>query len=192
MKLIPLFLMFGATLLTVGCGQNSGTKSTAEDKGEAAPAAPAAPEAATAEMKNAKGDVLGTIRLTAAEAGHGVRLAGDLKDLPPGIHGFHIHMVGQCEAPDFKSAGGHFNPTDTKHSMDTQGGHAGDLGNITVNKDGTVAIDTVAHNVSLGEGSNSLFHPGGTSVMVHADADDLKSDPAGNAGARIACGVVTR
>jgi Cu-Zn family superoxide dismutase len=191
MKLIPMFLMVGVGMLTVGCGQNPSTKTETTEEKAAAPVSNA-PAAASAEMKNAKGEDLGTVRLVPMEGGHGVRVEGDLKNLPPGTRGFHIHMVGKCDPPDFKSAGGHFNPTNAKHSMDTQGGHAGDLGNITVGQDGTVSINTVAHNVTLGEGPNSLFHEGGTSIMVHADADDLKSDPTGNAGGRIACGVVTR
>lgn len=146
---------------------------------------------ATVEMKNAKGEVVGTLRAQEAKKG-GVRLRGKLTNLPPGEHAIHVHMTGQCTAPDFTSAGGHFNPEGHKHSLATQGGHAGDLGNFTVNPDGSAQVNVLATQVTLGEGANSLFKDGGTAVVVHEKADDLKTDPTGAAGGRIACGVVNR
>ena len=148
--------------------------------------------AAMAELKNAKGEVVGNVRVAPQRGGAGVRITGNVMNLPAGEHGIHIHMTGKCEAPDFQSAGGHFNPTGAKHSLHTQGGHAGDLGNLTVAANGKAKVNMVVPNVTLGEGANSLFKEGGTALVIHEKADDLKTDPAGNAGARIACGVITR
>lgn len=146
---------------------------------------------AKAELINAQGEKIGMAILT--EEAKGVKIKLTASKLPPGVHGFHIHAVGKCDAPEFASAGAHFNPEGKKHGLQNpEGPHAGDLPNITVKQDGTVEVEVVAPSVTLGEGKNSLFHPDGTSLMVHADPDDGKSDPAGHAGARIACGVITR
>lgn len=158
------------------------------------PPKPAKPKGgAIAELKNAKGEVVGKVRLAGQRGGEGVRMMGEVSGLTPGQHGIHIHMTGKCDPPDFTSAGGHFNPTNAKHSLNTQGGHAGDLGNLTVESDGKAKIDmTVAGVTMRGDGANSLFKEGGTALVIHANADDLKSDPAGNAGGRVACGVIMR
>jgi Cu-Zn family superoxide dismutase len=101
--------------------------------------------------------------------------------------------VGKCDPPDFKTAGPHFNPDNKKHGVkNPDGPHAGDLSNIEVAADGTVRVTSLAPNVTLGEGPNSLFHDGGTSLVIHAQADDLMTDPSGNSGARIACGVIQK
>jgi superoxide dismutase, Cu-Zn family len=147
--------------------------------------------AAQANLSNSKGEPVGTAKLK--ETPKGVRVTLAVSNLPPGVHGFHIHGVGQCEAPDFKSAGGHFNPEGKKHGWDNPDGHhAGDLQNLTVDAHGTAKVTVVVPGVTLGDGPNSLFHPQGSALVIHASPDDMKTDPAGNAGARIACGVITK
>lgn len=147
------------------------------------------PAQAKAVLVNSAGEEVGTARLE--EADGGVRIALEVSHLSPGMHAFHIHAVGRCEPPDFASAGGHFNPAGKKHGLDNpEGHHAGDLPNIEVGADGTGKAETVAVGMTLSPGDHSLFHPGGTSLVVHADPDDNRTDPAGNSGARIACGVI--
>ena len=113
-------------------------------------------------------------------------------NLSPGVHAIDIHEAGKCDAPDFKTAGSNFNPANKKHGMQSpEGHHAGDLPNLTAGANGKGAFKSTIHDVTLADdGVTSLFHAGGTSVVLHEKADDMKSDPAGNAGARIACGVV--
>lgn len=144
------------------------------------------------ELKDAKGNDVGTA--TILSKGRGVEVKLDLKDLPPGLHAVHFHQKAQCDPPDFKSAGGHFNPTGKQHGFDNpQGHHAGDMLNFTVKPNGTAKATIKDADVVLGNGSetNSLLANDGTSIMVHAKADDYKTDPAGNSGDRIACGPIT-
>jgi len=136
---------------------------------------------AKADLTDSKGANIGTAKLK--ESPKGVSLTLEVSNLPPGVHGFHIHAVGKCEPPDFKSAGGHFNP---------EGHHAGDLQNLSVDAQGKAKVNVVVPGVTLGDGPNSLFQPQGTALVIHANPDDNKTDPAGNAGARIACGVITK
>ena len=146
---------------------------------------------AKADLANSQGKNIGTAKLK--ETPKGVRVTLEVSNLPPGVHGFHIHAVGKCEAPDFKSAGGHFNPEGKKHGWDNPDGHhAGDLQNLTVDAQGKAKVTIVVPGVILGDGPNSLFQPQGTALVIHASPDDMKTDPAGNAGARIACGVITK
>jgi Cu-Zn family superoxide dismutase len=114
-----------------------------------------------------------------------------LKGLPPGDHAFHVHAVGKCEPP-FTSAGGHFNPGNKKHGIEAaEGYHAGDMPNLDVPSSGAINAEVLNTSITLEKGKpNSVFHDGGTAIVVHAGKDDYKSDPAGNAGGRIACGVI--
>jgi Cu-Zn family superoxide dismutase len=143
-----------------------------------------------ADIVNAQGQKIGTA--TVHPSAGGVRIDVEVSQLPPGTHGIHIHAVGKCERPAFTSAGAHFNPTSRKHGKDNpEGPHGGDLPNIDVGTDGTGKASLSDANVTLGDGPNSLFHEGGTALVIHEKADDYKTDPAGNSGARIACGVIT-
>src|SRR5712672_3331885 len=145
----------------------------------------------TVELKDAQGKSVGTAVLS-SKSGKGVSIRAILHDLPPGVHAFHFHAKAQCDAPDFKSAGPHFNPDGKKHGLENpEGHHAGDMNNFTVGKNGKAKFRTINKDVNLGNDSHSLFSNGGTALVIHAKADDMKTDPAGNAGDRIACGVIT-
>jgi Cu-Zn family superoxide dismutase len=171
---IAMTLVAAATLATAGC-----------DRNRIETGAPiAGGRLASAAMRTANGADAG--RATAREVGGGLRFTIDAGGLPPGTHGAHVHTTGRCDAPGFESAGPHWNPTAVKHGVNNpQGAHQGDLPNLIVGADGrgTIAI-TVPGATMAG-----LLDADGGAMMVHAAADDLQTDPSGNSGARIACGV---
>jgi Cu-Zn family superoxide dismutase len=141
------------------------------------------------EIKNAQGVSIGTADLTPAKKGVQVKL--HLTQLAPGTHGIHFHEKGTCDGPDFKSAGSHFNPAGKEHGLENpKGAHAGDMPNIEASRSGTVNTTFVAHGVTMGAGDKSIRRPGGAALVVHAKADDQKSNPAGDSGDRVACGVI--
>jgi Cu-Zn family superoxide dismutase len=154
------------------------------------------------ELKNADGKAVG--EATLEQTPHGVLLRATFTGLPAGTHALHVHAVGTCEPPGFESAGGHFNPAGRKHGYrNPDGPHPGDLPNLHVPDGGRLTIEVLAREVSLGgapEGAGArqertkgdLLAGDGTALVVHARADDHASDPAGQAGDRIACGVIRR
>jgi Cu-Zn family superoxide dismutase len=149
----------------------------------------AAAQMAKATLKNAEGKEVGSAALTQTPAGVLIRLT--VKGLPAGERAFHIHGVGKCEPP-FTSAGGHFNPGGKKHGiMAAEGHHAGDLPNLHVPAGGELVVEVLNSAVTLEKDKpNSLFGPQGTALVIHAGKDDYRTDPTGDAGGRIACGVV--
>lgn len=147
-------------------------------------------QTARAELKDADGKTVGEAVLE--QSGSDVRITASFTGLSPGTRAFHIHEVGKCEPP-FESAGGHFNPAGKQHGKNNpQGPHAGDLPNLEVPANGRVKVEATATGASLGPGKNGLLDADGSALVVHEGADDYKSDPAGNAGKRIACGVIRR
>jgi len=168
-------------LLLAGCAgmgmQSSDNAAVAELKN------PAGQSVGTARFAQA-GNVVGTATLTGAP--DGARIALRVRGLRPGDHGVHVHEVGKCEPPAFTSAGGHYNPRNKKHGrLNPEGAHAGDLGNLRVGASGAGATEVTAAGVALTDVV-------GLSLVVHADRDDEKTDPAGSSGARVACGVIVK
>ncbi|HEV2499733.1 MAG TPA: superoxide dismutase family protein [Terriglobia bacterium] len=174
MKLLPiLFLAPGFLLATLASGQTG-------------------PETANAIIYNRNGERIGAATFTVVR-GAGVKIGLDVHGLPPGLHGLHIHSKGQCEPPEFDSAGPHFNPQHRQHGLrNPQGPHAGDLGNLQVGTNGQAHVVILDPRLSLASGNpNSILRPGGASLVIHAQPDDELSDPSGNSGKRIACGVIS-
>lgn len=157
----------------------------AQDAGTASPEL-----TAKAELRDQKGKKVGDAVLRQAPKGVIIELS--LKGVPAGEHAFHIHEVGKCEPP-FKTAGGHFNPQGHQHGIqNAKGQHAGDLPNLHVAKNKELKLTVFTESVTLKEGPSTVFDADGSSLMIHVGPDDYASDPAGNAGDRIACGVITR
>jgi len=154
-----------------------------------AAALPAAAQSASAPLKNAEGKEVGSVNLTQTQ--QGVLINVSVKGLPPGEHAFHVHAVGKCEPP-FTSAGGHFNPANHKHGMmSPEGQHAGDMPNLHIPQSGELTVEVLNTNITLEKGKpNSVYDADGSAVIIHAGKDDYKTDPTGDAGGRIACGVI--
>src|SRR6266571_2065071 len=143
------------------------------------------------QLKDAKGQSVGSAVIKPAATGVAIKL--QLKGLSAGEHAIHVHQNAKCDAPDFKSAGPHFNPDGKKHGLENpEGHHAGDMPNFTVDAKGKADAKLGNKDVNLGADAHSLFSNGGTALVVHAKADDMKTDPSGNSGDRIACGVITK
>jgi Cu-Zn family superoxide dismutase len=165
----------------VGCASN--TRRSPDTS--ASPSAKSRPSAVAVLSPAPNGKVKGQI--TFREETEGVRVTANVEGLTPGKHGFHIHEKGDCSAPDFTSAGGHFNPTNSKHGSPTDAEkHVGDFGNLEANEQGVARFERVFSWLSF-KGTNSILNK---AVIVHEKADDLQTQPTGNAGGRIACGII--
>ncbi|WP_240616727.1 superoxide dismutase family protein [Sphingorhabdus sp. YGSMI21] len=143
---------------------------------------------ARAELAGADGTPYGEVIVAQGDNGLLVNIRAE--GMSPGPHGVHIHQTGKCEGPDFKSAGGHWNPSAKQHGFDNpQGAHAGDFFNLDIGADGTGALEATISGASLSEGEDALLDADGAAFVVHEGADDLKTDPSGESGGRLACGV---
>lgn len=194
---LSLPVTLAAVIAVAGCSPAQDDAAPAEDtSAEAAGADNAATDASSPEtlgsaaMALADGTSAGTVELVSTDGALSFNVA--VTNIPEGTHGFHLHTTGQCEAPDFTSAGGHLNPAEREHGHENPAGsHLGDLPNLEVGADGT-ASTTVALDAESASAVETLFDADGTAVMIHADPDDYRTDPTGNAGSRIACGVLER
>lgn len=176
--LVSVLLVTG---LAAGCSEEEAALAPAPEP-ETAPA----PATASAVFASLDGAIRGTATFSEAEGG--VEIHVEVEGAPPGTHGFHVHDVGDCSAEDFTSAGGHFNPTGAPHAgPEDAERHAGDLGNIEIDDAGNGHLMLTSDLLTVAEGPNSVV---GRAVILHADPDDLTSQPTGAAGARLACGVV--
>lgn len=172
-----LALVTLVTLAVCGCGTT--TQRTASGS------------SARADIRNVNNQRAGTA--TFSEVTGGVRIVVEAKRLPPGAHGLHVHEAGKCEPPKFTSAGEHFSPEKKQHgTLNPSGPHAGDLPNITIGPDGTGRLEATTNRLTLTSGAMSVFDADGSAIVIHAAPDDYRTDPTGNSGDRIACGVIEK
>ena len=191
----PAVLVLGGFLLAA-CGRQgepdeAATETTAETIAMEAdtPMPESRDGTALADVKGTRGNSLGVVQLE--DTSFGVTLSGTLTGLAPGEHGFHVHETGLCEPPGFESAGAHFAPAGRRHGFhDPDGPHAGDLRNLVVTGEGSALVDMADSLVTLRRGTSALLDGDGSALVVHADPDDYRSQPSGNSGDRIACGVI--
>ena len=196
-KTLALALLVPAAICT-GCGNNGISTATAADapgggpgRGAGAAAAPSAPANVRVSLIAAAGNtVKGDLTLT--NAGGAVAIRGQITGLAPGKeHGFHIHETGDCSAPDFTSAGGHYNPTMDPHGKPSSGSHhLGDIENLKADDKGNANIDVTVKGATIGDKDKGPGEILGKALVVHAMPDDYKTQPSGASGARIACGVI--
>lgn len=185
----PLALAAAATLAS-GCSQNGRSESNGDSDSGALTAAPAVP------LVNSAGEIIGDVR--GGDSDNGARLLIEARGLPPGEHGLHIHDIGICQQPDFKSAGPHWNPMGAQHGGENpKGAHLGDLQNVTVGQDGVLRAEIVVPGTYLraagrdaAPGARQILDSSGAALVLHAKTDDYKTDPSGNSGDRIACAVL--
>jgi superoxide dismutase, Cu-Zn family len=180
---VSVFALTAAIAAAQGAGQGAPVSQAPSVAGPAA--------AARAILKDAQGKTVGEATLQESPAGVLMRVS--VQGLAAGTHAFHVHTTGKCDPPDFMTAGGHFNPGMAKHGLLATGGpHSGDMPNLFVGADGKLTFEVLNSNVTLASGPRSLFDADGAALVLHAGADDYASDPAGNAGGRIACGVIMK
>lgn len=143
----------------------------------------------TSELRDAQGGRKATATLS--QQGDAVRVAIAAEGMARGVYAAHVHTTGRCDGPDFTTAGGHWNPTGREHGRANPAGtHLGDLPNLSIGANGRGSVSFLIRNASLTSGANALADADGAAVMIHAAPDDYRTDPSGNSGARIACGVV--
>ncbi|HJX83323.1 MAG TPA: superoxide dismutase family protein [Candidatus Angelobacter sp.] len=149
------------------------------------------PKPVTVTVNNSSGQKVGTATLS--QVANGVKIELNVHDLVPGEHAIHVHQNAKCDVPDFKTAGGHFNPDNKHHGLQNpEGPHAGDIPNFIVTVNGKSKATVIAAGITLSDGPHSVFTSGGTALVIHAKPDDGKTDPSGNAGDRVACGLITK
>ena len=181
MHLHRISLAFIPALVLVACDREPAASAERNQAANAAVATPLVPSA----LIKTDGTAGGT--LSFEDSADGVSLAINASGLTPGVHGVHLHAVGKCDGPEFESAGAHWNPTSRKHGRDNpEGAHLGDLANIEIGVNGSGKSV-----VAVGATQNALADADGTSLVIHADPDDYKTDPSGNSGSRIACAVIS-